>query len=72
MVRRLLDFLKEDRDDSWLAGMDGWFPSYSEGGTQCASLQASDATNSCATDSHLAQSKTWAIPREDIPIWHFS
>lgn len=37
----------------WQLGKDGWFPSYSEGGTQCASLQASDATN-----SHLAQSKT--------------
>lgn len=42
----------------WQLGKDGWFPSYSEGGTQCASLQASDATNSCATNSHLAQSKT--------------
>lgn len=63
MVRRLLGLLKEDRDDSGpAAGKDAGFPT-----TQCASLQASDATYSCALHSTWHKLKHGQYPERTSP-----
>lgn len=67
MVRRLLGFLKEEDDSGLAAGKDGWFPYYSEGDTQCASLQASDATYSCALHSTWHKVKHGQYPERTFP-----